>query len=173
MTGSRIVLEVPDLGDDRVRLRPWHPDDAPALVEAWNDPVVIAGTRPPDDRSERAARRWIEGWEIRRRAGVALDLVVTGPDDDRVRGEVGLSGFDVSRKAAMVGWWLGPDSRGRGYASAAVDLVADWVVGGGHLTALLARIDPANPASARVADRAGFVVLQAGRDGADDVWVRR
>ena len=57
---------------------------------------------PPDDRSEAAARRWIEGCEERRLAAVAFDLVIAA-DDDTVLGEFGLSRLDRSRRGSLDG----------------------------------------------------------------------
>lgn len=173
MSPRTIVLEVPDLADDTIRLREWRHDDAPLLAAAWRDPTVIAGTRPPDDRSERAARRWIAGCETRRQAGIALDLVVASVDDDAARGEVGLSRFDAGRRAAMAGWWVAGEARGRGLASRAVDLIASWVLSEGPLVAVLAEIAPDNVASERVAAAAGFEVLRPATEDRPGVWVRR
>lgn len=173
MNPGAIVLDVPDLADADIRLRPWRLEDAPALVAAWHDPAVLAGAHPPEDRSERGARRWIEGWEVRRAGGIAFDLVVADLADDSVVGEIGLSRFDPGRRAAMAGWWIAESARGRGLAAAAVRLMTDWAMAPGRLAAVLASIDVDNVASARVAERAGFVVLRPGGEGEPAVWVRR
>lgn len=173
MTRPSVVLEVPDLADDTVRLRAWRSDDAPALVSAWHDPAVIAGSRPPEDRSVRFARRWIAGCETRRLAGVALDLVVAAVDDDAVLGEVGLSRFDTERLAAMAGWWVVEEARGRGVATRAVDLLAAWVLAEGPLVAVVAEIAGDNVASERVASAAGFDLLRPAAENRPGTWVRR
>jgi RimJ/RimL family protein N-acetyltransferase len=151
-----VVLEVPDLGDERLRLRPWRLADAPALVRAWHDPDIIEGSRPPADRSPEAASRWIGGCDERRRLGVALDLVIADPADDRVLGEVGLSKLDPGRRAAVIGWWVHADERGRGVATDAITLFTQWALGPAGLRALFAEIATDNPASLRVAERAGY-----------------
>jgi RimJ/RimL family protein N-acetyltransferase len=163
--GSAIVLGAPELGDELVRLRPWRLDDAPALAAAWNDSAIVAGSMPPDERTQASATRWIEGWELRRSTGVALDMVVADPTDDRVVGEIGLSRFDGRRRAAMIGWWVAAPERGRGIATRAVRTVVDWVLDPERLDAVLAEIDGTNLASAHVALNAGFVEL---RPAADD-----
>ncbi len=163
MNGDPLVLEVPDLGDDQLRLRPWRLDDAPSLVRAWHDPAVIEGSRPPADRSLATAARWIEGCDERRRAGLAFDLVIAG-SDDRVMGEVGLSKLNPRRRAALIGWWTHAQERGRGVATTAVSLFTDWALGSGGLRALLAEIGAGHDASIRVAEAAGFRPLENSRN---------
>ncbi|MEQ8839691.1 MAG: GNAT family N-acetyltransferase [Acidimicrobiales bacterium] len=165
MTTEPIVIEVPDLATDRFVLRPWRAADAESLTAAWHDVRIAAGSTPPPDRSVAAAAHWIAGWEVRRLAGLAFDLVIADPIDDGVMGEVGFGHFDTTRCAATIGWWLHEDRRGRGIASDAVTLVADWVLAG-PLEHLLAEISVDNPASEAVARAAGFTPLATG------VWHR-
>ena len=166
MAAGPVVLEVPDLATHRLRLRPWATADASALSAAWHDARIAAGSVPPPDRSVDAAKRWIAGWDTRRRAGLALDLVIADPLDDTVMGEIGFSSFDAERSAAMIGWWLQEDRRGRGLAREAVSLVIEWVLATGEITAVLAEIAPDNPASEAVARAVGFEPFAPG------VWRR-
>ena len=156
MNAELIVLEVAELATETIRLRPWRVGDAPSLSMAWHDPAIIAGSTPPPDRSEVAARRWIEGCDERRRAGVAFDLVIAALEDDRVLGEVGFSRFDPGRRAALMGWWVHEEARGVGVATAAVALLADWTLESTPIDHVLAQISVDNPASERVASRARF-----------------
>ena len=166
MNAEPIVLEVPDLSTDRFILRPWGIDDAEALSAAWHDVRIAAGSTPPPDRSVEAASRWIDGWNARRVAGLAFDLVIADPVSDRVMGEIGLSRIDPNRRAAMIGWWLHEDCRGRGLARDAVSAVVDWLLSSGEVTDVLAEIAAENVASEAVARAAGFEPLAPG------VWRR-
>jgi ribosomal-protein-alanine N-acetyltransferase len=132
----------------------------------------VAGANPvPADRSPGAARSWIAGESQRRLRGLALDLVISPYDGDIVWGEVGLSRFDAAMRRAEIGWWLAPEARGRGFAAAAVDLVATWALAEPlGLRQVWARIDPDNAASSGVAAAARFRIL--GRAGGGEVWAR-
>jgi len=152
-----------------------------ALAAAWADPEIAARTAVPDDRSTAAAARWLRSEPGRRAAGTCLDLVVAplvGPvmpapwgDRDAVLGEVGLRNVTAGPRRAEIGWWTAPAHRGRGLAAAAVRLLAGWALSpGGGFVQVWARIDPGNRASARVAERAGFVLL--GSRGGAQVWSR-
>ncbi|MEM7143412.1 MAG: GNAT family N-acetyltransferase [Actinomycetota bacterium] len=154
MNAAPLVLDIPDVAGEGWRLRPWRREDAASLSRAWHDPAVIGGSTPPDDRSEPAAARWIAGCEERRLAGVALDVVIAGPADD-VLGEFGLSQLDAVRRAAVAGWWLHEEARGRGLGTSVVTAVVGALLDG-PLGAVLAEIDETNTASAAVATRAGF-----------------
>lgn len=173
MSVSPVVLEVPDLSGAGWRIRPWRVDDAPALVRAWHDPAIVAGSTPPADRSTAAAVRWIEGCEDRRLAGVAVDVVVVD-DGDQVLGEFGLSRFDAGRAAAVAGWWIHAEARGRGIGGAVVTAMTRWLLDG-PLRALLAEIDPGNEASVTVARRAGYQPLGEVPGDSDgiQVWAAR
>jgi RimJ/RimL family protein N-acetyltransferase len=155
-------------------LRPWSAAaaDVAALAAAWADPAVAAGCRVPDDMSPAAAARWIAGDAARREAGRGLDLVVAPVDAGAaVLGEVGLRNVDRARRRAEISWWIAAEHRGRGLATAAVGLFAGWALSpAGGLDQIWARIDPANLASAAVAERVGFREL--GGAGGTAVWSR-
>jgi RimJ/RimL family protein N-acetyltransferase len=135
---------------DSIRLRAWRDEDASALAAAWGDPEVRRWTAVPEDPSEEHAAHWIAGCEDRRRRGVSLDLVVSPLDSDEVLGEVG---FVRERDIAVMGWWVAPRHRGQGIATAAVRLLAERARAAGLEP--VARVDPANTASLRIARNAG------------------
>lgn len=115
----------------------------------------------PEQADLDVARRWISGWDERRRRRLALDLVAADPDDDRVLGEVGLSSFDDDRSAARIGWWTTPGDRGRGVATAMVTAMTVWAHDGPlGLRTVVAEVDEANPASLAVARRSGYRPLE-------------
>ncbi|HET8621350.1 MAG TPA: GNAT family N-acetyltransferase [Acidimicrobiales bacterium] len=157
-----------------VALRPWRatPGDVSALVAAWSDPAVAAGSQASEDRSPAAAEAWIAGAPARLDAGLALDLVIAAADDDDgVLGEVGLRNIDRARRRAEIGWWIGAAHRGRGRAAPAVVLLAAWAAGPPlRLRQVWGRISPGNPASAAVARRAGFRRL--GVAAGTEIWAR-
>jgi RimJ/RimL family protein N-acetyltransferase len=158
----------PPLVDGAVRLRPWAVEDAGALAAAWADPDVACWTGVPPVRDEAAARRWIEGDDARRAAGLSLDLVVEVAGE--VAGEVGLTGFAGAGGPAEIGWWIGPDHRRRGLATSAVRLVAAWAVGPLGLAAVEAHCHPDNPASGAVAHAAGFDLDEARSTPEVRIW---
>lgn len=155
---------------DEASLRRWRLEDAPVLVEAWHDPAIIAGSIPPPDRSLAGAQRWIEGVGLREQRLLAVDRVIDVGGE--CVGEVGLSEIDQRRAAALVGWWVASDHRGRGYATAGLRAMAEVAVSVG-VTALVAQIAVANVASVSVAERAGFERMREGSADQPHVYVLR
>jgi RimJ/RimL family protein N-acetyltransferase len=149
-------------------LRPWRAGDAPVLVEAWADPDIAAWCGVPDDAGPDRAERWIAGWEDRRRAGTALDLVIE--HGGAVVGEVGLAPFrGTVTDVVELGWWVLPAHRGSGFATTAVGAVVSWARDTLAGRRLVARIPPGHTASEQVAEAAGLE--RAGRlDATHDLW---
>jgi RimJ/RimL family protein N-acetyltransferase len=151
-------VEQVELQASGFRLRPWRADDAPAVLLAVRDPA-IARWNPVDrpDPDLRIAQAWVEDrgdWTGSEHASFA---VVTA-DDDALLGSVSLFKIDRVHGNAEVGYWIVPRSRGMGVATTAVDLVARWAFDMGelHRVQLYHAVD--NPASCRVAVKAGFVL---------------
>lgn len=153
---SGAALSLPTLNGDGVRLRPWEARDAGDLAAAWSDPLIAAACEVPADRSQAAAARWIAGAEERARRSLAVDLAAVDPGDGRVLGEVGISGIDQRRRAALIGWWTAPAERGRGVATAAVRCFASWALADAGLEVLVAQVGHDNLASLAVARNVGF-----------------
>lgn len=171
-----LPLPDPPLADavTGILLRPWAPPDAGALAAAWADPQVAAHTAVPPAHDLPAAERWVAGEEQRRHRGLALDLVIARSDGPaEVLGEIGLAHLDRERqRRAEVGFWLAPDARGRGVATAAVRLLTTWALApddrGLGLRQVWARTGPGNRAAAAVLGRAGF--HRTGEAGGTAVW---
>lgn len=163
--GAPVPLPDPPLADGALVLRPWRLADAPCLVQAWHDPEVVRWTGVPDRTDLEAAQRWISGDAHRRALGLALDLVIDV--GGAVAGEVGLAGLEAGAGTVDIGWWVAADRRGAGLASRAARLVASWAVTELSVTAVVARCHPDNPASAAVAQAAGF---HADLASGPDVW---
>jgi RimJ/RimL family protein N-acetyltransferase len=133
-------------------LRPWHADDAPAVLDALRDPAIALwnpGQAPDLD----GAARWIA-----RRAdwsgGDHASLAVADAATDALLGSVSL--HRIYDGGGSIGYWTVAAARGRGIASAAVAAVSDWAFTdlGLHRIELCHAV--ANPASCRVARRAGY-----------------
>lgn len=169
-------LPWPPLADSatQIGLRPWGAgeDDAEVLASAWSEPEVVRWTSVPPETSVEAARTWIRGEEVRRARGLAMDLVISQLDQPRtVLGEVGLVMVDPDKGWAELGYWLTPDARGGGRASAAAALFVDWALRELPVKRVFARTSPDNPKAGRVADAAGLT--QAGElDTGTEVWIR-
>jgi RimJ/RimL family protein N-acetyltransferase len=136
-------------------LRDWRDEDAPALAPVCGEWDVCAFTSVPWAYSEPEALAWIARQRQKREAGTVLALAIQGRDDDRALGNVNLARMDDGGREAAIGYWLVPEARGRGLATAAASLLIDWGLRELGLERVEFAILPENLASQRVAERVG------------------
>jgi RimJ/RimL family protein N-acetyltransferase len=151
-----IPLPAPPLTDGEIVLRPWQHGDVPAVAAACQDPEIPRWTVVPENYTERHARDFINGTpgDIASGRELALAVVDSG---DRLLGAIGMSNFDWPDLKAEIGYWMAPEARRRGVGSRATRLLATWALTELGLERLELLAHPANEASQRLAERAGFV----------------
>lgn len=141
----------------RVLLEPTTSKRVVELVRLLNEPSVSRWTlHMPYPYREEHAREWVRRTARNRRAGTSLGLSVVRRSDGRLLGGVGIHHIEEGGGRGEVGYWIGSEHRGRGYASEAVDLLVRTAFRRLGLHRIEARVFPGNRASQRVARRAGF-----------------
>jgi RimJ/RimL family protein N-acetyltransferase len=152
----RIVLPDRPLTAGDTSLRPWRDADVPALVEACQDPEIVRWTRVPGSYDEADARFYLRQRYDATFAGVTAPFAIVDTTTQELLGSISLMRFAWRHARGEVGYWLAAPARGRGHATQAVRLICAW----GFDALRLERIDllaaTGNPASQRVAERAGF-----------------
>jgi hypothetical protein len=152
------------LHTDRLVLRPFRLEDAPALHEALVESVA-------------ALRRhlWFLPWvaegqtlasaEVRCRQAQAAFLIRTDlaylafrKDSNRLVGSIGLHRTDWAAPRTEVGYWVRTGEVGQGYACEGVNVLCDWALH--DLGAIRVELvtDEQNLASRAVAERCGFTL---------------
>ncbi|MCK7622443.1 GNAT family N-acetyltransferase [Streptomyces sp. RS10V-4] len=137
-----------------LELRPWRPSDADVLLAAGQDPEIRRWNRllvdTPQDAHRRIARmheRWQAElsavWAIARREGEALGLI-------------GWGDIDLTGGSAEILYWILPAARGGGVMVEATKRVSEWALNDLGLHRLRLCHSVANPASCRVAVKAGY-----------------
>nr|WP_094793216.1 GNAT family protein [Streptomyces kasugaensis] len=153
---SRDAQPVFPAADGR-QLRPWRAADAEALAEATRDPEIQQWNRPgqltPDAARARIAS-WRERWASEQSALWAL----AGPGDGPAVGLIGVADFDLAGGSAELLYWLLPAARGTGAMADAVLRVSRWALDDLGLHRLRLTHSVVNPASCRVAAKAGFTL---------------
>lgn len=144
------------LSGDRVRLRTLRYQDAADYTRGTTDPDVRRfGHLPEPEYTPRRVRELIDteiatGLET----GSLAVLALAAAADDSLLGSLVL--FDVTADSVEIGFWLLPEARGRGAATAGLELGKALAAACG-LQRLGARTVVANHASRAVLERAGFV----------------
>jgi RimJ/RimL family protein N-acetyltransferase/ketosteroid isomerase-like protein len=147
------------LADDRISLRLPEPADAAVLHDyAARDGGLDGGWVPlPADATladcQAVVGDWLAGWRNERSFhGPALVITPVGE-----AALAGLAGFgDRGGRVVELSYGVAPDRRGRGYATSAARLAADWLLRERHADLVELGIGPANTASQRAALAAGF-----------------
>lgn len=153
--GTLAALTQPSLdGEGGLRLRPWRAADAATVEAAYADPDIQRW----HCRSMTAAEAgdWIDQWPARWRAETGAGWAVT--DAGRVAGQVSLRRIDLAEGLAEVSYWVLPHARGRRVAGRALRTLTGWSFGTLGLHRVEVCHSTANPASCRVADRAGYLL---------------
>jgi RimJ/RimL family protein N-acetyltransferase len=144
------------LGDGRVTLRPWRPDDAPLMAAACADPEIALFCMMPAGYTVELAREFIadaprawaqDGW---------LHLALTVAHSERPVGAVGALMAQRWPATADLGYWVMPDHRGRGLAGAGVALLTGWAFETLDMRRLAIGTMVANEPSRRLARSLGY-----------------
>lgn len=155
---SAIPYPTPSLRGRVVTLRPWAAGDLPAVTHAGQDPLIARYVAALQAPSATAQEAWLAQKESMRKAGTGLELAIVRPHGPSLAcGSVGLLRVVQRHKRAMMGFWMAPEYRGKGMASEAVRLLAEWAFATLALERIEIFTEPQNLASQHVAEQAGFV----------------
>ncbi|KQS66951.1 GNAT family N-acetyltransferase [Modestobacter sp. Leaf380] len=139
---------------DELRLRPWRPTDLDAVWAALQDPAVRLWNGSGASSLEEATQ-----WLARRSEGEGhVSRAVVARADGGLLGSVSLHSIDPVQLDAEVGYWVVPAARGRRVAPRVVDAVCRWAFAELGLDRVVLAHAVENPASGRVAARAGFTL---------------
>ncbi|GAA3140271.1 GNAT family N-acetyltransferase [Streptomyces rectiviolaceus] len=136
-------------------IRPWSPDDAPAVYEAFQDPV-LQHWHPREADSVDEARGWIDDWRKAWPEERDAHWAVADATTDEVVGRISLRHIMLGDGQAEVAYWTMPSARGRGIAPRALTALSDWAFDEAGFHRLELTHATANEASCRVALKSGF-----------------
>lgn len=138
-------------------LRPWRPEDAPEVLVALSDPLVVRWNPRLPLRGLDEARAWLAGRAARWADGRAATWAVVARGGTLL-GSVSLRELDRADAFAVTSYWTVPVARGRGVAGLALLRATSYAFEelGLHRVQLAHAV--ANVASCRVAEKAGFVL---------------
>ena len=164
MTPPTPWLVPPTITGPSVVLRATRDADLARLVEGANDPEVqkysqTLRERAPHDEATMREREL--SLQEESAAGGSVSWVVADAETDELLGWIALFHLHAGSEAE-IGYWSHPAARGRGAMVHACQMVVrhafiDEEDGGLGMRRLTANIATVNPASQRVAERAGFV----------------
>jgi RimJ/RimL family protein N-acetyltransferase len=153
---TRVPLVPPErpLRDGEIVLRLRREEDVPAIALASRDPETRRRLEDEPLTLERArdsVARTLEQW----RSGRAAPFVIADAETDQVMGLLNLQ-FGDDEEVGELAVSVFPSSRGRGVASRALRLVAEWALEELKLQRVFAEAAVDNTASVRAIEKAGF-----------------
>jgi ribosomal-protein-alanine N-acetyltransferase len=151
--GRLARLEQPVLRGDGLMLRPWRGEDAALVSAAYQDPGIQLWHARSLDEEEAAA--WIAHWPERWQAETGAGWAVSPSSGLVVLGQLSLRRIDLAEGLAEISYWVLPAARGRQVAARALGVVSRWAFAFG-LHRIEVHHSTRNPASCRVAERAGY-----------------
>lgn len=150
-----MALELPDLVDDDLLLRPPRLADVPDITRICRDPDIERFTRVPSPYTEDDARQFVELAAAALADGTGAHLLVVDRRDDRILGAVGLS-IDPRDWSGELGYWVAPDARRRQIATRASRLLLRFGFGELELGYVMLWAAAVNAGSNGVARALGF-----------------
>jgi ribosomal-protein-alanine N-acetyltransferase len=142
----------PTLRADYLTLRPWRLSDADAVLAAYRDPGIQRWHAQSIAHDEVVP--WLSSWSDRWRAETGAGWAVT--EQDTLVGRVGFRSIDLDEGMAEVAYWTVPAARGRNIAARAVRAASTWMFRSVGLHRLELSHSTLNPASCRIAEKAGY-----------------
>jgi 8-oxo-dGTP diphosphatase len=143
----------------RLRLRALRPEDAPRLAELLADWEVVRHTAAlPWPYDVKDAEEFIARMEQMRAGSQGVALALERTLDRVVIGVMGFgNGFGCAQgELPEIGYWLGKDHWGQGYATEALRRLVRHLIQDLGFPGARASTHPDNAASRRVLDKAGF-----------------
>ena len=143
-----------ELKGERVTIRPWRSDDAPALARHANNRNVARQLRDrfPHPYTIADARQFIQ-MACGTRPTTMFAMVVGG---EAVGGIGFFPGADVERFSAEIGYWLAEPYWGRGITAEAITLMSQYAFEMCNMLRLFALPFADNQQSIRVLEKAGY-----------------
>lgn len=146
---------LPILETERLRLTPLAADDARHIFPLMRDAEVMAFWDMPESDDPDVVANIVAGQVAEMDEGKAVYWALRPLADDRFIGTCDLSEIDRRHKRAEVGFMLGRDAWGQGYALEAMRAVLHYAATRG-LRRLLARTHLGNRRSDSLLEKLGF-----------------
>jgi RimJ/RimL family protein N-acetyltransferase len=162
-----------------MELRRLTAADVGDIQELIADPDTLRFTRIPEPPPEGFAQDWYERYEAGHATGERAMFAIVG-DDGAFAGLALAPELDEQAAEAELGYIVAAHARGRGLASAALAELTRWAFEERGILRAYLMIDVDNPASKRVAERAGYTregtlrstYVKQGRRSDTELWSR-
>ena len=151
----------PILETERLILRPFSLSDAPRVrLLAGDERIADVTLNIPHPYPEGLAEDWIAGHSERWKRGELATYAILVKEDNRFIGCV--SAMNIEGAGAEIGYWIGVEFWGNGYATEACKRLIGFCFDGLMLERVNAQHLSRNPASGRVLMKSGLSHTDSG-----------
>jgi RimJ/RimL family protein N-acetyltransferase len=148
--------EFPTLQTERLILRGFQMDDAPAVNKYVSEKAIAATTlNIPHPYTLEMAEEWIGTHKEAFENGQAVRFAITLGESGNLLGAIGLE-ITAAHERAEIGYWIGKPHWGKGYCTEAALAVLQYGFDSLGLERIFATHFRKNPASGRVMQKAGM-----------------
>ncbi len=150
------AIEIPDLREGDLRLRPPAERDIPRITAVCQDTEIQRWNWVPSPYREEDAQAFVRLAAEALEAGTGVHLVVVR-DDDVV---LAAAGLDIDRRdlTGQVGYWVAPEARRQGVAVRSTRRLLRWAFEELSLAYVALIVAAENPGSNAVARALGFTL---------------
>lgn len=150
------MSEFPTLQTERLILRAFNIEDAPAVTKYVSEKAIAATTlNIPHPYVQEMAKEWIGTHKEAYENGQAVRFAITSGETGELIGAIGLEILAVHERAE-VGYWIGKPFWSNGYCTEALIAVLQYGFESLGLERIYASHFRKNPASGRVMQKAGM-----------------
>lgn len=145
------------INTERLTLRPFEVEDAPALNRISNQKYVLKWMPDWDStihETEKLIRYFISKYPLASRSMARIMFAVVL--DGRVIGMVGIGNKEEVDNEIEIAYFISKDYAGMGYISEAAYAVSHWALENLKMDYLIAIVEKDNYPSQRVAEKCGF-----------------
>ncbi len=148
--------EFPTLQTERLILRAFQMDDAPAVNKYVSEKAIAATTlNIPHPYTLEMADEWLGTHKEAFENGQAVRFAITLGDSGNLLGAIGLE-ITAAHERAEIGYWIGKPHWGKGYCTEAALAVLQYGLDSLGLERIFATHFRKNSASGRVMQKAGM-----------------
>lgn len=163
-----MILETP-----RLILRPFTPEDVDQVVALCNDWELAKTTLGMPHPYE---TQHFTGWQARHAQqmenDVAYELAIADKAAGTVMGAISIMGISQQHRHGEIGYWIGREYWGRGYATEAAKALVDFCFQEKNFHRIIGRHFSCNPASGKVMQKIGMTYEGTQREQyfRNDAW---
>lgn len=140
-----------------VVLRKFDDSDTGIVLSASTDPLIPLITTVPAGGGADEALAYIQRQWQRLPSGEGYSFAIADIVTGAAVGQIGLWLRDLNQGRASTGYWIAPEHRRRGYASAALAAISRWGLTLDGVYRIELYVEPWNQGSWRAAEQAGYL----------------